>query len=207
MQGHWVGLLVLLTAGAVGGGTAVAEPLLGLPDSIGALGAPWLVCAFAVGSLVGSRGAAAAVGALLLSGATGVHYAAQLYGYGPGTLDYATSMTAAWGISAGLAGGLMATAGFVWRTATGPRRALAAAVPAAALAGEAVLLSRTWAGAEAALALGAELGAAAALLVALSWQRSPLLRTAAAAAVLAFAFALAEAELRGYMRGAGWLGA
>jgi hypothetical protein len=202
-----IGVGVLLCAALFGGATAVAEPLLGLPDSVSALGAPWLVCAFAAGTLVPRRWAAAAVGGLLLSGATGVYYAAQVYGYGPGALDYATSMAAAWGICAGIAGGAMGAAGSLWRDASGVRAALVAAVPAAALAGEAVLLSRSWEGADAAAALGVELAAAAVLLVALSRQRAPLSRATAAAAVLAVAFALAEAALRDYMRAAGWHGA
>ena len=100
VRGHRIGTLVLVSAGAFGGATAAAEPLLGLPGSVSALGAPWLVCAFAVGTLVPGRRNAAVAGALLLSGATAVYYGTQVYGYGPGALDYAASMAFAWGLSA-----------------------------------------------------------------------------------------------------------
>lgn len=207
LRGNWIGALVLLSAGVFGGATAVAEPLLGLPNSISALGAPWLVCAFAVGTLVHGRWAAAAAGALLLSGATAVYYGAQVYGHGREALDYATTMAVAWGLCAGAAGAIMAVAGSMWRRTTGFGAALLAAVPVAALAGEAVLLSGAWSGADAGLVLGVEVAAAAVLVVALSRHRVAAWRTLAGAAVLAVAFALAEAELRGYMRAAGWHGA
>jgi hypothetical protein len=207
LRAHWIGMLVLAGAGAFGAASAAAEPVLGLPWSVSALGAPWLVCAFAAGTLIRGRWTAAAAGALLLSGATAVYYGAQVYGYGPGSLDYATSMAAAWGATAGLAGGLMAAAGSLWRGASGLPAALLAAIPAAALAGEAVLLSRSWSGPDSALALGMELAAAGVLVVVLSRRRAPIAHTLAGALVLAVAFALVEAELRGYMRAVGWHGA
>ena len=119
-----IGVLVLLGAGLFGGAAAVAEPLLGLPNSFTALGAPWLVCAFAVGSLLPGRRRAAIAGALLLSGATGVYSGAQVYGYGLDSMQYATTMAAAWGVTAGFAGAVLALAGSVWRGAlpSGPRR-------------------------------------------------------------------------------------
>jgi Family of unknown function (DUF6518) len=207
LRGHWIGMLVLVNAGAFGAASAAAEPLLGLPDSVSALGAPWLVCAFAAGTLLRRPWAAAVAGALLLSGGTAAYYGAQVYGYGPGSLDYATSMAVGWGAVAAVAGSAMAAAGSLWRDASGVRAALLAAVPAAALAGEAVLLSRTWSGRDSALALWTELAAAAVLLVVLSRRRAPLAHALAGAVVLAVAFALVEAELRGYMRAAGWHGA
>jgi Family of unknown function (DUF6518) len=206
-RGHSIGLLLLVMAGAFGAATAAAEPLLGLPGAVSALGAPWLVCAFAIGTLLRDRRAAAVAGALLLSGATAAYYGAQAYGYGPESFGYATSMTVAWGVAAGVAGGVMAVAGSHWRGATGRRAALLAAVPAAALAGEAVLLSRTWTGSDSGLVLGVELAAAAVLLLVLSVRRAPVAHALAGAVVLAVAFALVEAELRGYMRAAGWHGA
>jgi len=207
VRGHWIGLLVLVGAGAFGAATAVAEPLLGLPDSVSALGAPWLVCAFAVGTLMRTCWVAAVAGALLLSSATAVYYGAQVYGYGPGSLEYAVPMALAWGASGGIAGGVMAAAGSLWRGARGIRAALLAAAPAAALAGEAVLLSREWVGADSMLVLRIELAAAAVLVLVLSRRRAPIVQTLAGAVVLAVAFALAESELRGYMRAAGWHGA
>jgi hypothetical protein len=207
LRGHWIGMLVLAGAGAFGAMTAAAEPLLGVPGSVSALGAPWLVCAFATGTLVRGRSAAALAGGLLLSGATIAYYGAQVYGHGAESVQYALSMAVAWGVPAGVAGAVMGTSGSLWRRASGLRAALLAAVPAAALAGEAMLLSRSWNGPDSTLVLALELAAAAALLVALSRERARLAQTLAGAVVLTLAFALVEAELRGYLRAAGWHGA
>jgi hypothetical protein len=207
LRGHRIGMLVLAGAGAFGAMAAAAEPLLGVPGPVSALGAPWLVCAFAIGAVVRGRSASAPAGGLLLSGATVAYYGAQVYGHGAESVHYALSMAVGWGVPAGVAGAVMGAAGSLWRRASGLSAALLAAVPAAALAGEAALLSRSWSGPDSALALGMELGAAAVLLVALTRERARLAHTLAGAVVLTLAFALVEAELRGYLRAAGWHGA
>jgi hypothetical protein len=204
---RWISVAVLASAGLLGGGAAVAEPVLGLPGSLSALGAPWLVCAFAAGTLARRRWIAAATGALLLGSATCVYYGAQLYGHGFESLGYATTMAIAWGAIAGVAGAAMAAAGSIWRDEPGRAAAWLGALPAAALAGEALLLSGTWRGIGAAAALAAELAAAGCLVVALNWRRMPLLRSVAATVALAAAFAVAEAQVRDYMHAAGWHGA
>ena len=196
---------MLVGGGLLGGGMQVAEPLLGLPNEMTALGAPWLVSAFAVGALIRGRVTAALAGALLLGTATALYYAALVYGYGRGVGEYATVMTATWGTVAAAGGAVMAATGSAWRTASDRRAALLAAFPSAALLGEAVLLSFTWPGDRAALA--AELACGVAVLLLLSWRRAPLTGALARAVALAFAFALAEAEIRGFMRAAGWHGA
>jgi hypothetical protein len=200
-----VGIAVLACALLLGGGMQVAEPLLGLPNSVSALGAPWLVCAFAVGALVAHRALAAAAGAALLVGGTGLYYAALVYGYGDSAVRYALTMALAWGAAAAVAGGVMGAMGSLWRDASGRRAVLLGALPAAALAGEAVLLRVSWGEHAAALAL--ELLVAAALLCLLTWRRAPLPAALLAASLLAVAFAGAEAELRAVMRSAGWHGA
>jgi hypothetical protein len=196
---------VLACALALGGGMQIAEPLLGLPNSVSALGAPWLVCAFAVGALAARVPAGAAAGAALLVAGTGLYYAALVYGYGGSELRYAVTMTLVWGAAAALGGAGMGALGAAWRDATGTRAVLLAALPAAALAGEAVLLLLSWD--EGAGALAAELLMAAALLCLLSRRRVPLPAAALAATVLAVVFAGAEAEIRDVMRAAGWHGA
>jgi hypothetical protein len=200
-----IAVAVLLVAGALGVGMQIAEPLLGLPNSISALGAPWLVCAFAVGTLVGRRTMAVAAGAVMLTSVTGLYYAALVYGYGGSALEYATTMVLAWGVAASLAGGTMALMGSLWRDAAGHRAVVLAAVPAAALAGEAVLLGATWGGAG--VALAAELVLAVGLLCVLTWKRAPLPPALLVAIVLAVGFAGLEAEVRDVMRAAGWHGA
>jgi hypothetical protein len=200
-----IAVLVLLCAGTLGGGMQVAEPLLGLPNSLSALGAPWLVCAFAVGALIARPAMAAAAGAALLASATGLYYAALVYGYGESELDYATTMALVWGIAAGVAGGGMALAGSLWREARGRRAVVLGGLPAAALAGEAALLAVSWGGA--AVALAAELALAIAVLCVLTWNRTSVRSALFGAAVLAVCFAGAEAGLRDVMRAAGWHGA
>ena len=198
---------MLIAGGLLGGGVQVAERVFGLPNEVTALGAPWLVSAFAVGTLVRRRVVAALAGALMLSTGTALYYAAIVYGYGRSAGDYATVMTASWGAVAATGGAVMALTGSLWRTASGARAALLAALPAAALLGEAVLLSFTWSGGAAGIALAAELAGGVAVLLMLSWRRVPMSHALASALALAFAFALAEAEIRGVMRAAGWHGA
>jgi hypothetical protein len=200
-----IAVVVLLCAGALGGGMQIAEPLLGLPSSLSALGAPWLVCAFAVGTLVARPAMAVAAGAVLLTTATLVYYAALVYGYGGGAVDYATTMALAWGAAAGVAGGAIALTGSLWRDARGRRAVVLGALPAAALAGEAVLLAETWGGVG--FSLAAELVLAVALLCLLTWKHASLPSALLAAGVLAVGFAGVEAELRDVMRAAGWHGA
>jgi len=205
---HIAVVIVLLVAGGLlGGGMQVAEPVLGLPNEVTALGAPWLVSAFAAGALARRRVAAGLAGALLLTTGTVLYYAALVVGYGRSAGDYATVMTATWGVLAGAAGAAMAVAGCAWRTATGTRAALLAALPAATLAGEAALLSLSWSGGTGGLALAAELAGALALLVLLSRRRVPLSHALASAVGLALAFAVVESEVRQVMRAAGWHGA
>jgi hypothetical protein len=199
-----IAVLVLLCAGGLGAGMQIAEPLLGLPNSLSALGAPWLVCAFAVGALVTRPPMAAAAGAALLTCATGLYYAALVYGYGESELDYAATMATVWGAAAGVVGGGMALAGCLWRDAGGRRAVILGALPAAALAGEALLLAVSWG---AGVALAAELAFGVALLCLLTWKHASLPSALFGAAVLAIGFAGAEAGLRDVMRAAGWHGA
>jgi hypothetical protein len=202
-----LGVAMLIAGGLLGGGIQVAERVFGLPNEVTALGAPWLVTAFAVGALIRRHLVAALAGALMLSTGTVLYYAAIVYGYGRSAGDYATAMTASWGAAAAAGGAVMALTGSLWRTASGNRAALLAALPAAALLGEAVLLSFTWRGGPAGIALAAELACGIAVLLMLSWRRVPLAHALVTAMALAFAFALAEAEIRGVMRAAGWHGA
>jgi hypothetical protein len=185
----------------------VAEHIYGLPASVTATGAPWLVAAFAAGACVGTRRSAVLAGAALLGAGTALWYAAIVYGYGRSSMGYATAMTVAWGAAAALAGGGMALAGAVWRRGAVASATIAAAVPAAALAGEALLLLTEWHGRAQTALLLAELAAAGMLLALLASGRRSLRRAALAATALAAVFAIGEAALREAMRAAGWHGA
>jgi hypothetical protein len=198
---------VLIAGALLGGGVQVAEGVFGLPNAVSALGAPWLVSAFAVGALIRRPVAAAVAGALLLGTGTALYYAAIVVAYGRSSGDYAAAMTVAWGSIAGVAGAGMAVAGCAWRSASGAWAALLTALPAAALVGEAVLLWFDWGGGLGGVALAAELACGVAALLALGWRRVPISHALASALGLALAFALAEAEIRAIMRAAGWRGA
>ena len=202
-----VGVGMLIAGGLLGGGMQVAERVFGLPNEVTALGAPWLVSAFAVGALIRGRVVAALAGGLLLGTGTVLYYAAIVYAYGRSAGEYATVMTITWGTVALAGGAVMALTGSAWRTAAGGRAALLAALPAAALLGEAALLSLSWRGGLAGIALAAELACGVAILLVLSWRRVSFAQAAASAVALALAFALVEAEVRGVMRAAGWHGA
>jgi uncharacterized protein DUF6518 len=200
-----VAAVVLVSAALLGGGMQVAEPILGLPNSVSALGAPWLVAAFAVGMLVRRRAMAAGAGAVLLTTGTALYYATLVYGYGNSAMSYATAMALAWGIAACLAGATMGALGSLWRDAGGTQAVILAALPAAALAGEAVLLRTTWHGGDLALAL--ELVLAGGILALLSRRRAPLPAAVLTAVILALVFAGVEGGVRDVMRAAGWHGA
>jgi hypothetical protein len=200
-------IAVLAAAGLLGGGMQVAEHVYGLPGSVTATGAPWLVAAFAVGACVRTRRGAVLAGAILLAAGTVLWYAALVYGYGRSSMGYATVMTVLWGGAAALAGGGMALAGAVWRRGAVAPATIAAAIPAAALAGEALLLLTEWHGRAQTALLLAELMAAAALLALLASGRRSFGRAAVAATGLAAVFAVGEAGVREAMRAAGWHGA
>jgi hypothetical protein len=202
-----IGVGVLVAGGLLGGGMQVAEGVLGVPNQVTALGAPWLVSAFAAGAFIRRRVVALVAGALMLSTGTVLYYAAIVVAHGRSAGEYATVMTVTWGTLACAAGAAMAFAGAAWRGASGARGALLAALPAAALAGEAVLLSFSWSGALSGLALALELVGGIAVLLLLSWRRLPLGQALASAGGLAVAFAVVESEVRGLMRAAGWHGA
>ena len=69
--------LVLLAAGALGVAGQLGGALPGVPSRATALGAPWLVAAFAAGALLRRPWRAAAGGAVLLAAGTVAYYAGR----------------------------------------------------------------------------------------------------------------------------------
>ena len=197
---------VLLAAGLVGATAQLADAAPGVPSRATALGAPWLLAAFAAGALLRRPGVAALGGAVLLGGGTLSYYVTQLALTGHARALSTGAIALGWAASALAVGGAMGALGALWRGAT-RLPALAAAVPPAVLAGEALLLAGEWRGRAAAAVLLAELALAALLLPACAWRRASLLSCTLAAAALAAAFAVGEGELRGAMRAMGWRGA
>jgi len=197
-----------LVAGAVAVGVIgqLAGAAPGVPHLATALGAPWLVAAFAAGGLLRRLWAGALGGAVLLAGGTLVYYLLRAV-LTPrlGVADTA-SIAVGWAVAAALAGAVMGLLGALWRGSTRPSPLLAA-VPAAALAGEAILLASEWRSRTAAVVLAAELAVAALVLLACARRRVALPAAALAACALAAVFAVGENEVRGAMRAVGWNGA
>jgi hypothetical protein len=168
-----------------------------------ALGAPWLVVAWAVGAAAPSRRAGALLGGVALALGTVAWYSLTVAAAGERALPYAWPVAPAWALVAAGAGAAFGLAGALWRSG----HALAAAAPAGALAGEAVLLSEQWTGRAAAAVLAAELATAGCLLV-LTTRRAPrpLLLALTLATAVAVAVFVGESATRDALRLAGWRG-
>ena len=200
---------VLAATVAIGVAAQLGDAAPGVPSRATALGAPWLVAAFGLGALWRRPLAGALAGAVALSGGTLVYYLVQLALTGHVRALATGAIAIAWAVAAAAAGAAMGALGTVWRRKRAPAlvRTLAAAAPAAALAGEAILLAGEWRGRAAVALPAAELAVAAAPLPACTWRRAPLVAAVLAAAALSVAFAVSEAELRDAMRTVGWRGA
>jgi hypothetical protein len=198
-------LAVLTAAVIVGVAAQVGDVVPGVPTRATALGAPWLVAAFGLGATLRRTAAGAAGGAVLLSGGTLTYYFVGLALTGSSRALSIGLIALGWAGAAAVAGAAMGALGAAWREAA-RLPALAAAVPAAALAGEAILLAGEWQSRTAMAVLVAELALAAAILPACARRRASLPAAALAALLLAVAFAAGEAELRSAMRAVGWQG-
>jgi len=197
--------LVLLAAGVLGAVAQLGGALPLVPGRATALGAPWLVAAFAAGALLRRPWRAGAGGAILLAAGTIAYYVVRVGTTGGEPSRRLAEIAVAWAAAALAVGTLMGVLGAWWRAGrAGP---LTAAVPAAALAGEAFALAAVWRGPVSAALLLAELALAGLALAACAHRRAPLLPAMAFAAVLALAFALGETEVREAMRVVGWRGA
>jgi hypothetical protein len=196
---------VLAAAVVVGVAAQVGAVVPGVPRHATALGAPWLVAAFAVGALLRRPVAAAAGGAVLLSGGTLTYYLVRIALTGHARALTIGLIALGWAVAAAVAGAAMGALGAAWREAA-RLPVVAAAAPTAALTGEAMVLAGEWRSRNAMAVLVAELALAAAILPACARRRAPLPAAALAALVLAVVFAAGEAELRGAMRAVGWQG-
>ncbi|MGK2936637.1 MAG: DUF6518 family protein [Solirubrobacteraceae bacterium] len=202
---------VLLAAAALGlalglGAQHIGDVRPGL-GWVGALGAPWLVTAFVAGALARRASIAAVAGAIALAVGTASYYLAMVGMAGPGVLGYAVVVGASWGVVALGIGAAFGAAGCLWRRRDDLAGAMAAALPAGALMGEALLLATVWNARPALLVVGAQFGAGMTLPLLL--VRRPGLRVAAvgAAIVAALVFGLGEAVVRDTLRAVGWAGA
>ncbi|UUY02423.1 DUF6518 family protein [Svornostia abyssi] len=174
---------------------------------VGALGAPWLVTAFVAGALAPQARVAAIAGATALAVGTAAYYLAMVGMAGPGALGYAVVVGASWGMVALGIGAAFGAAGCLWRRRDDITGAVAAALPAGALMGEAVLLATIWDTRPALLIVGAQFGAGMTLPLLL--VNRPALRVIAVGAAVAAAlvFGTGEAVVRDTLRGVGWAGA
>ena len=166
---------------------------------IGALGAPWLVLAFALGALARGRTAGAAGGAVALVTATGTWYALHVAGAGTGRV---APVAVAWALAAIACGSVFGFAGAHWRAG----HAAPVALLAGALAGEALVLAGEWPSHVARTLLAAQLAFAAVVPFLLTRERRALPVVLALTLVATVALGAAAEELRELARAAGWNG-
>ena len=215
MRGYRLVLLTLGAALALGVGARVlvrvgwelprGEDLATAGSTAKALGAPWLAAAWGLGALADSRRRGALAGAAALVLGTWCWYFVSLALAGPAAADYVVPVSIAWSLVAGAAGAAFGVIGALWRDGHTVARAVSIAMLAGALAGEAVLLSREWAGQAAGLVLGLELIAATTALL-LARRRAPIMLTLGLFVVAALAMAGAEDAARDTVRLVGWSG-
>jgi hypothetical protein len=179
------------------------DELAALGRAAVALGAPWLAVAWAVGTFAGSPARAALSGGAGLALGTFCWYALSTV-EGGAPESYAR-VAAAWAVVALFAGAAFGLAGCAYARG-GPRlRAVALALVAGTLAGEALLLFGEWTGRAGRAALAVELVAAAAVL-ALGMRRTAWLAGLVLVGVVAVVVAGAEDAVRDTLRLAGWRG-
>jgi hypothetical protein len=202
-------VLAAIALGAAIRGSAMAGlfsglgPVHRLTPWVAALGAPWLIVAWGLGAVARRPWLGALAGALALSGGTVAWYLLTVAHHHNRSVHALAVVASAW-IALGLASGaLIGAAGALWRD---PRwRAWGAAVPAGCLVGEAVLLSREWAGLAPAFVLRVELAAGFALALLLVRRDQRLVALGLTLAVAALAF-FGEDAAREFARGFGWHG-
>ena len=171
-----------------------------------ALGAPWLLVAFAAGALVRDRRTALVAGSLTILAGVGAYYVSMLT-LTEGAFRYAAKVGLAWGFVGIFAGALLAWAGALWRSGRGAAAATAAAVPCAVLAGEVLALRDEWWSPGARAVLLAEMAGAALLLAVLAPRDRRVVLTCAVAIGLAVMCGAVEGDVRETLRAAGWAGA
>ena len=195
------GLLAVPLGVALGASGQLADHVHPGLGWVAALGVPWLAVGFLAGAVARERAAGFVAGAVVLSAATLAYYAFSVEGH---RSLAPVPIALAWLPACVAAGGGFGLAGAAWRGGGHRTRAVAVAVLAGALIGEAVLLSAEWPARVVAVVLTAELAAGAALPFLLARRALPgaLLLTAVAAVVLG----AAESEVRDTLRGAGWRG-
>ena len=186
--------LAAVPVGAVFGASVQAadhvEHVLRWP---GALGAPWLAVAFALGAVARQRIAGAAGGAAALVTGTVAWYALH---------PAAPHVVAAWALIAVVAGAGFGALGAHWRAS----HRWPVALLAGAFAGEALVLAQEWPRAVTETVLLAELTVAAALPLLLVRPARALPAVLALTAVAALAMGAAADEVREAARAAGWRG-
>ena len=167
-----------------------------------AIGAAWLIGAFAAGALAGGRVRAALVGAGTIVVGIGTYYVLFHFVTGSVGLRYGVVVGVAWSTVGVAIGAVLGWAGDAWRRRG---QATGVALLAGALAGEAMLLLGEWNNHSARIVLAAELVLGAALPFLLA--RPKLARTIFLTCAVAVAVTAVEDGVRDAMRAAGWAGA
>jgi hypothetical protein len=205
----WLGICAVIGCGVMIGLLGQAgEKVPGAPAYITALGAPWMLLAFALGALARKPLLGALAGAAALVIGTEAYYLAQIALTDGRTIFYATAMGIGWGAASAVAGAIAGAIGGWWRSERSEReRSIAGALPGALLTGEALLLSREWTAPAARALVGAELLIGVALLWLHIGTSSRVAIAFAAACGLTMAVAFGEHSVRETLHAAGWNGA
>lgn len=169
-----------------------------------ALGAPWFLVAFAVGTATRRPATGAACGALAQAVSVAVYYAVMLTVERRTGHGYAVSMTVLWGAAAVLCGAVFGAAGAAAAGGEGGLRGAALALLGGTLAGEAVLFIALGGAGAGSSVLLCELAVGAGLV--LTSSRPPRPYLVALGATAAVAAAAADGVLRAVMRARGWGG-
>jgi hypothetical protein len=111
---------------------------------ISRLGAPWLLTAFLVGAVVGSRRRGAVAGGLALALGTAVYYFVFHFVEHRIGLGYAVVVGSAWAVVGVGIGGVFGYAGAAWRARDRWARIVSMAALGGALIGESLLLMTRW---------------------------------------------------------------
>jgi Family of unknown function (DUF6518) len=132
-----VWLLAIALGALIGAASLVGDAVgIRLLNGLANAAAPWLVVAFASGTVHRDVRAGVVAGVLSLLVAVAVYYLGISIVFGPDR-SYAGPLIVLWLGAAVVGGGVFGAAGCAWRAGSGRRRAVAGAMPAAALFAEA----------------------------------------------------------------------
>ena len=199
-------LALVLAAGLLLGITSrLAHQMHGIWLWLGALGAPWLLVAFAIGATERKRNAAVALGAGALVAGVVTYYAMMYAVEGRASLLYALVIGLGWAALGAVGGAVFAAGGWAWRWGSNRLSRVGTALLCGTLIGEGIYALLRWQH-----HYGREVATAEVLLgcLMLTTARPRIVGSAAAqTAFVAVVFCSIEIAVAGSMHALGWGGA